>query len=251
MSAPAVAGAIARVRHRFPSITGMQAADLLKASGQPVSSLWVSANIPQPNLESAFRQATLPKDITASTATCGQINLSWTAPSIMAATEYRVRFASTAAGLASAAQTPLSNTVTSFSQAATQQQFYQVIAKDVTGDGVWSSPASATPTPCTPVQNIVIDGFTCTGAAYGSVRWSPVANAIRYDIEQVIEGNSFTGVPSHFVNTNSFLPITNSPIPPSPGAYDTGLKIRACDLSNACGIWSAATTYPIGGDICG
>ena len=233
MSAPAVAGAIARVRHRFPSITGMQAAALLKASGQPISSLWVSANIPQPNLESAFRQATLPQGIMASTATCGQINLSWTAPSVMLPTEYRVRFASTAAGLGAAAQTQLSNTVTNFSIAATQQQFFQVIAKDVQGDGVWSSVGSAVPNACTPaaISNLVADRI---GTGPGHFCWAAVANATSYQMEDRPIGSAFTGqaTVTAITELNNFGSLDWFDFP------DVRAKVRACN-SNGCGSWSA------------
>ncbi len=245
MSAPAVAGAIARIRHRFPNITGMQAAALLKASGQPVSSLWVSANIPQPNLESAFRQATLPQGIMASTATCGQINLSWTAPSIMVATEYRVRFASTAAGLEAATQTPTIQAVTNFSISATQPQFFQVIAKDVTDDGVWSTVGSAVPNSCVlnAVTNSRVYPAPTNPNCINGIQWDAnVGHSGDYEVQEAcatVTGSIKTGT-IRTVGLN-LLPF-GTPYCATNGSQATGsantFKVRACQ-GLTCSAWSA------------
>ena len=245
MSAPAVAGAISRVRHRFPSITGMQAAALLKASGQPVNSLWVSANIVQPNLESAFRQATLPQGIMASTATCGQINLSWAAPSILQANEYRVRYASTAAGLEAAAQTVTFQAATSFSIAATQQQFYQVIAKDVTGDGVWSSVGSATPNACAPnaVNNAREYGAPANPNCIKGIQWDANAGHTGdYEVEEICDNNG-GGVQTGTARVMglNLLPFA-TPACANNGAWAGSVhtfRVRACQAL-VCSGWSAA-----------
>ena len=205
MSAPVIAGLIARFTDRFPALNGLQAANLLVGSGVPFTVTFPNQStvtMPRVTPLASFSQATLPQAVMASTATCGQINLNWTAPSVMLPTEYRVRLASTAAGLAAAVQTPTGQGATSFPILATQTQFYQVIAKDGTGDGVWSLPASAVPLPCGPaaVANFrIADRETLPSPAIGcffGLRWNASAEPLtQYKVQEICSG----GAPSQIV----------------------------------------------------
>ena len=254
MAAPHVTGILARLRERFPNATRAQIEATVISTGVPTAITGYTPGmtsgtafptvIPRMAPFPAFRQATLPQTITASTATCGQINISWTAPSIMVATEYRVRFASTAAGLAAAAQTPLANTVTNFSIAATQQQFFQVIARDVTGDGVWSSVGSAVPLPCAPnaVSNAREYGAPTNPICITGIQWDAnVGHSGGYEVEEICD-NMFDSVVTGTARISglNLLPFA-TPACANNGAWAGSVhtfRVRACE-SLTCGPWTA------------
>ncbi len=246
MSAPAVAALIARLVDRFPSLTGVQAADLLVSSGTP---LVVNAQVSLPKAApvAAFRLATLPRDISAATPSCGIANLNWLAPFAQPGSSYHLRFANSPA-LPSGDGQFLGN-VNSFQLTGlTGPLVFQLRTQNGTEFGEWSDSVSATPTPCAPnavasFRSADGDVPPGTNGCFAGMRWS--ANTLpaftRYQLEEVCSG----GVPTSLVDiapNSMFFRTHSGPIGACDITKPNQYRIQACNV-NDCGPWSAAISH--------
>lgn len=247
MSAPVVSGLIARLRDRFPHISGVQAGALLVQTGVPILvNTRAVQNVPVPRVApvAAFRSASLPRNVGAAPATCAAVGVNWSAPLYMQATGYNLRFAPTTKGLGSAAVFDLGNVQTATLSDLSASVYVQVQAYDARGAGEWTDALQAVPVPCVPAQVIGLQNvpgplFQCgdvTVANCVSYEWSAVATATHYEIEESANA-IFNGIASK--------PATGALT--SHGQNGLYARVRACSGAG-CGAWSNTLAITVGID---
>ncbi|NJR44008.1 S8 family serine peptidase [bacterium] len=230
MSAPVIAGAIARVRNRFPNMSGAQAGQALIASGRTVQVPERNTTMPEVSLENTFKYITLPQNVQSS----GCRLLSWSAPRHQIATGYKVRTASTAAGLATA---PIIDVGNVLSASFPQNGIAEVSAYDAqTGllaetvewsEDVVLSSGSCVPT-LAPTPQVVGTPFQCGDTTFlncRTVSWNSVPSS---------NGVQFQGSAS----TDFSAATTSSSTQNSASFFYGYMRLRACNNSD-CGPWSA------------
>jgi hypothetical protein len=231
MSAPIVTGMIARFRDRFPAATGMQIESLLINSGTPimVPNTGTIASLAPLN---AYTVASVPQNQSTTTPSCGTLGINWQAPSLMQATSYTVRYAASAAGLATGTTVNtggLSQNISGLSGTT----FVQVRASDSRGPGAWTAAAQVNVTPCGPpqVQNLQAVGgpVQCgdiTVLNCQQLQWTAAAGAQTYDLEAALSQGALTGQPT----------ITGIASTTGVAQLNRTVRVRACN--SVCGPWS-------------
>ena len=247
MSAPVVAGLIARMRDRYPNMSGMQAGALLAQTGVPIvasspSSTTVTEAIPRVAPVAALRIAGLPRNVSAASTSCGAATVNWSAPLHLVPTGYNLRMAASVSGLGSASASSLGNVQTTALSALNTPMFVQLQAVDARGAGEWSDAVQAVPGPCAPAQVV---GLQQIGAVYQcgdltylncrSYQWAVAAGSTQYELEARPTA-SFTGVANQ-APTSAFT---------ATGTLGTFVRVRAC-ATTLCGPWSS--TLAIDGSV--
>ncbi len=244
MSASAVAGLIARLRDRFPSLNRAQVEMLLTETGVPITpNGLVSTPIPRVAPFAAYKLASVPINISASPGGCGASSVAWNLPIGMTSANFRVRYATTQAGLVgngifvSTANNYLISGISG-------PVLAQVQATDGIGAGEWSNAVVATPGPCTPNAVTAFRSDTTTppgtfGCFFG-MQWDlGVPQPSNYEVEESCTVNGF------IVTTTNSVPGSQAYIRTHQGPFGASCpinkpllyKIRACNQFG-CGQFS-------------
>lgn len=246
MSAPMVAGLIARLRDRLTS-NRLETEQLLIDTGTPVFANASVGNIPRVAPYAAYREGSVPQTVAAISNGCNSSQVTWAFPRYFGVGSFSVRNATTLAGLTGNGVDIGYNFIYGFSGAA---PIYVQVRVNALGDsGEWSNPVLTTPGPCAPnaVTNIHVGSYSCTGQAQ-SVTWSASSGASYYEIEQRPATSQISQTSQ--VTTNIMYPVFSGPTPPDPNAYNEFIRVRACN-NKACSAQSAEFEIPVGGDSCG
>ena len=246
MSAPMVAGLIARLRDRLYS-NRLQTEQLLIDTGTPVFANASVGNIPRIAPYAAYREGSVPQTVVASANGCNFSQVTWALPRYFGVSSFSIRSATTLAGLSGNGVDIGFGYTYGFSGAI--PVFVQVRANALGDSGEWSNPVLTTPGSCAPnaVSNIHVATYSCTGQAL-SVAWSASSSATYYEIEQRPATSQFSQTSQ--VTSPIMYPVFSSPTPPDPNAYNEFISVRACN-NKACSAQSAEFEIPVGGDMCG
>ena len=246
MSAPIVAGLIARLRDRLYS-SRAQTEQLLIDTGTPVFANASVGNIPRVAPYAAYREGSVPQTVAAIANGCNFSQVTWAFPRYFGVGSFSVRNATTLAGLSGNGVDIGFGLIYGFSGAT--PVYVQVRANALGDSGEWSNPVLTTPGPCAPsaVSNIHVQTSSCTGQAL-SVAWSASSGASYYEIEQRPATSQFAQTSQ--VTNPIMYPVFSSPTPPDPNAYNEFIRVRACN-NKACSVLSAEFEIPVGGDMCG